>query len=423
MRKRLLHNSGLKLASLVLAFVLWFLVVQINDPLDSVDFTNVEIKLINTELLDREGKVYEVTDDTNIARVTVYAPKSVIGQIRKTDIIAEADVSKLTDINTIAVNYYVDNVAVDAIEGNREVVSLNVEEKDSKWIRLVSNVVGQVPEGYMVAGVSLDQTNIEITGPRSVVSQVSYAAVEVSVNGATSNLSANIDIQLYDSEDELVESDNVKKNVNSAHMTVEVLAKKDVPIVVEYQGIPGEGYMATGVAESDVRTVTLAGRPAVLDNIDVITIPAEVMDITGMTENLVEIVNLADYLPESIRWANKSFNGRVTATVHVEPIVTAEIEVPAGNINAANVPEGFVAEFSEDVESYMLTISGLAADMELVIPENILGLIDVQGYFEEQEIETIRPGNYEIPILFNLSEKITAETEVMARISLKALEE
>ena len=32
MKKLLTHNLGLKLASLVLAFVLWFLVAQIYDP-------------------------------------------------------------------------------------------------------------------------------------------------------------------------------------------------------------------------------------------------------------------------------------------------------------------------------------------------------------------------------------------------------
>ena len=52
MRKKLVRNLGLKLASLFLAFVLWFLVVQINDPLDSVTFNNVEIGLKATQKLD-----------------------------------------------------------------------------------------------------------------------------------------------------------------------------------------------------------------------------------------------------------------------------------------------------------------------------------------------------------------------------------
>lgn len=54
--KLLTRNLGLKLASLVLAFVLWFLVAQIYDPKDTVTFNNIQVRLINTDLLEQEGK-------------------------------------------------------------------------------------------------------------------------------------------------------------------------------------------------------------------------------------------------------------------------------------------------------------------------------------------------------------------------------
>jgi len=277
MRKKLVRNLGLKLASLLLAFALWFLVVQINDPLDSVTFSNVEIELINTDLLEQEGKVYEVLDGSNMARVTVYAPRSVIGQIRKSDIVAEADMSKLTDINTIAVNYYVENLAVDSVDGNRDLVRLNVEDKKETWIRLVSNVVGDVAEGYLVTNIIVDSTDIAISGPESAVSKVAYAAVEMDVTGAVSNRSANVDIQLYDEEDNLIENKSIRKNEDSAYMQVEVLAAKEVPVRVEYSGQPAEGYLATGVAESNKEYVAIAGRSTVIEGITEIVIPAETL--------------------------------------------------------------------------------------------------------------------------------------------------
>ena len=49
MKKLLTRNLGLKLASLLLAFVLWFLVAQIYDPKDTVTFNNIQVRLINTE--------------------------------------------------------------------------------------------------------------------------------------------------------------------------------------------------------------------------------------------------------------------------------------------------------------------------------------------------------------------------------------
>lgn len=78
MKKLLTRNLGLKLASLVLAFVLWFLVAQIYDPKDTVTFNNIQVRLINTDLLEQEGKVYEVLDNSNLVRVTVTGPQSIV---------------------------------------------------------------------------------------------------------------------------------------------------------------------------------------------------------------------------------------------------------------------------------------------------------------------------------------------------------
>ena len=151
MRKRILHNWGLKLASLLLAAVLWFLVVQLDDPKRSQPFYNIPVTLINTELLDQENKVYEVLDNTATVRVTVTAPTSIISQLRSTDIVAEADVSRLTDINTIPITYSVLNVGVDSgsIRGDHDVVRLSIEEKARNWVPVHYTTIGEVAEGYI----------------------------------------------------------------------------------------------------------------------------------------------------------------------------------------------------------------------------------------------------------------------------------
>ena len=187
MKKKIFHNWGLKLASLLLAFVIWFLVAKFGDPIVSVTFPNVRVSLTNTELLDNENKVFEILDNTDTVRVTVRIPTSMRSQLRASDIVAEADMNKLTDINTIGISYYVPNVDADSISGDHDFVRLSVEERMTKWIRVQSKILGEVAEGYMVAGTIYDQTLIEISGAKSVVEKVSYAGVEIDVSGATSN--------------------------------------------------------------------------------------------------------------------------------------------------------------------------------------------------------------------------------------------
>ena len=422
MKKALTRNLGLKLASLVLAFVLWFLVAQIYDPKDTVTFNNIQVRLINTELLDEEGKVYEVLDNSNLVRVTVTGPQSIVkSELRRSDIVAEADMSKLTDINTIAITYYCENVSNDSVEikGNHDSVRLNVEDKTSKWIKLESNTIGEVASGYLIGNVTLDQTNIEVTGPKSAISQVDHAGVDINVTDSTSSLSANVDIKLYDADDNELTLESVKKNVNSAHMTVEVLATKEVPVEIEYIGVPEDGYMATGEVESSVPTVRIAGTASALVGISAITVPEDRMNITGQSSDLVDIINLKEYLPSNVRLANKSFDGKITATVYIEPIDTKDLTIPADNISITGVPDGMEAEVTSTAEEYNITVSGLTRDVSILRDSSVTGVLDLNQWMEDNGLEELTPGNYTIPVTFNLSEDITVDTDVNIHIRLK----
>lgn len=422
MKKLLTRNLGLKLASLLLAFVLWFLVAQIYDPKDTVTFNNIQVRLINTELLDEEGKVYEVLDNSNLVRVTVTGPQSIVkSELRRSDIVAEADMSKLTDINTIAITYYCENISNDSVEikGNHDSVRLNVEDKTSKWIKLESNTIGDVASGYMIGNVTLDQTNIEVTGPKSAISQVDHAGVDINVTDSTTSLSANVDIKLYDADDNELVLESVKKNVDSAYMTVEVLATKEVPVEIEYMGVPEDGYMATGEVESSVPTVRIAGTVSTLVGISAITVPEDRMNITGQSDNLVDIINLKEYLPANVRLADKSFDGKITATVYIEPIVSKDLTVAAENISVTGVPDGMEAEITSTAEEYNITVSGLSRDVSILHDSSVTGILNLTQWMEDNGVEELTPGTYTIPVTFNLAEDITVVPDVNIHIRLK----
>ncbi len=410
MRKKILHNWALKLASLVLAVILWFLVVIINDPQDSKRFSNIPVKLINTELLTRENKVYEVLDNTDKVNVTVRAPGSVIEQLRTGDIVAEADVSKITDINTIVINFDIPNVSGwDSIVGNHDVLKLSVEDRKTKWIKVNYDIVGEVAENYMVSSASLDQTQIEISGPESAIESVSYAGVQIDVTGATTSQSANVDISLYNRDGKLIEHDGIKKNYNYVHMTVEVLATKEIPVEIHYMGIPAEGYMATGVVQSDPETVKIAGTSYVLNGVNKITIPEERLNITGEKGDMKDIVNIRDYLPDNVRLADSTFNGRITATVFIEPIREKTLQIPLENVTIINVPDGMQAKLPEGLEYYTLKVSGLSELIEPLRQTEITGTIDIAAWMEQQEITELDSDGYIIPVTFTLGEEVTAE--------------
>ena len=258
MKKKILRNWGLKLLSVVIAFMLWYLAVSTDDPKETHSFSNIPVILRNAELLEQENKVYEIQGG-NVTRVSVRAPRSVFERLRASDIIAEADMNMLTDINTIAITCIVPNYEVESIICNPAVLRLGIEEKSSKWLLVQASTTGEVAEGYVIGNITTDENRIEISGPKSVVERVSYAGLEFDVSGATSTQTANAEIILYDAEGKPVESDNLHKTVNYIRMRVEILPVREIPVELDYTGVPAQKYMATGEIKCEPETVRIAG--------------------------------------------------------------------------------------------------------------------------------------------------------------------
>lgn len=424
MKKRILHNWGLKLLSLFIAVALWFVIIEFADPQESRTFRGIQVKLVNTELLEQENKAYEVLDNTDTISVTVLAPKSVIDLLRSTDIVAEADMSKLTEINTIPITYSVQNVDFDvdesSISGSRDVVKLSVEERDTKWVSVYTNVIGEVAEGYIISNTTQDQTRIEISGPKSAIYKVHHAAIEIDVTDATRDISASVETMLYDIEGNRLDLSSVTKHGNTDYMNiyVEVLATKEVPVEVLTMGEPAEGYLATGVVECNTESVLIAGKTSVLAGVSKITIPAEVLDITDRTSSLVQTVYIKDYLPANVKLADSDFNGRVTATVYVEPIVDKTLSIAENNIAILNFPEDYDMEFVDDDIPYRVVVSGLDMVVSEVDINDIQVSVDFAAWMVTMEMETLADGIYEIPATVTVTGDVEYDNELTIRLNV-----
>ena len=423
MRKHLLNNLSLKLISLVLAFFLWFVVVQIGDPKDERDMGNIQVKLINTELLEQENKVYEVLDGSDKVRVKVYAPKSVFTQLRNGDIMAEADISKLTDINTVPITFSASNSNIVSISGSHDVVKLAVEERASKYVNLTADTTGTVAKGYMVYSVTPDQNRIEVSGPKSIVDQVRHAGVAIDVTDATGNLTANVDIKLYDADNNIIEKSNLVKNVDYVKMFAEILAVKEIPVEAVTTGTPAQGYMATGVVECNPSTITIAGTSGNLAKIQQIKIAPEAFDITDAKETVIKQIDLKDYLPENVRLADASYNGKVLVTAYIEEIEEKTLHVPVQNLSVVNIPTGMDAQLMDSAETlYEVVVSGLRADIRPLRENTTTGIVDIDAWMSDNNMSTLKPGIYSVPVRFHLDSDITQNTALSVRIVVREKE-
>lgn len=422
MRKKLLSNWGLKLASLVLAVVLWFIVIDIDDPIDDKTFwsANVQIKFSNTDIITDQDMVYEILENTGIVKtITFDAPKTIRDEIEASDIIAEADFNDLTVTNTLQIKFSCPKYSeVTNITGNIDNVKLNIEAKKTRWINLDYEVTGEVAEGFMIGNIRLDQNRLEVSGPESLVSSIEKAVIEVNVKDINSNISTQVDVRMLDAEGNEISSTSLNKNFSVVRVSVDILALKEVPIEVLVDGVPADGFLYTGTVVSSPSKVEIAGSSSLLSDISKITIPADELDLTGRNENLTKVIDITNYLPENITFADSDFNGKITVIAYIEQESEKYIQIPLRNIQIKNIPEGYIIEIPEDTDVPILHVTGLPNDIASLVDNGVTGEINMSEWMEDHNVEELTEGIYNAEVTFTLSEKQTQVNSITVPIAI-----
>lgn len=411
MKKKLLNNWGLKLASLLFAFILWLIVINMTDPIEPRAFRNIPVKLLHSEVLTDEGMVYEVLEGSGtVGTVTVTAPRSILEKLDESDITAQADLNSLTLANTAAIEFSSGKYKeyIKSISGSIDAVKLNIEAEQTARFVLKSRTTGEVAEGYLLSDITMDQNRVVVTGPESVVSKITQAVTEIDVSGATGDIATYSDVQLYDAEGTPVSASTLTKNFSTVHVNVTVLGTKTVPVEYQVMGTPALGYRATGVIESEPNEIRIAGNTEKVAAIHKITVPPEALNITGQNANMLTMVNVKEYLPEGITLADKGYDGKTAVTVYIEREVQKNLKLPKESVRVLNMPDNLEYEI-EDVDTDLeLHITGLAENISQVEANNLMGYVDMQTVLEAGAMEELKPGTYTCEVRFNLPEdKIT----------------
>ncbi|MDR0964675.1 MAG: hypothetical protein LBM60_08670 [Clostridium sp.] len=414
MRKKLFSNWGIKLISLILAATLWFVVMYLENPPDTAVFDNITVELLNMELLTDENKVYEVLDGSDVVRrVTVSAPTNVLSGIKASDIIATADLENLTATDTIAIDFSIPayNISAQDLEGSTRVVKLSIEDRKQKTLSVRAVQIGEVAGGYELDSIKAENNRITIAGAASRVDRADYAEAIINVGNATSNISMESQIQIYDHDGNLMDITTLEIGSSMTKVDAVVYATKKVPIVYAKIGTPAEGYMENGEEECLPNEVLIAGPERELSQITQITIPSEQVNISDYTRDFVLREHIESYLPVGqMRLAEYDFNGMLEIRIGIDPIEEKTINILASNIRFNSNLTQWIPQLTVPEVSYAVVVSGLAKDLEGIVEQQVNGTINIEQWMRQEKIETLSQDViYEIPVSFFFDSKVTIE--------------
>ena len=422
---KLFNNIGLKILAVIFSVLLWLVSVNINDPVDTEVYRNIPVELENTGLLTDEGMTWAVLDDTDRVTVTVRANRSVLENISASDVAATADFSELSFTNTVPIRLSVSRTYGSQIEisGNIDMVRLEVEERMERQLVIEIDQVGTPADGYIVSGVlTTDGNALRISGPESLVSQVDRAVVEANVEGLTESINISEPIRLYDADGNEITSSRITKSVSTSSVSISILQTKEIPVTASASGTPADGYAATGEVTCAPDRVTVAGRSSVLANLESVVIPPEAVDLTGAEENVVELIDIREYLPDGVSLTNTSadgFNGRVTVTAVVEPLEDATRRLEPAQIQFLNVPQGWQVAVDPDDPVYV-RLRGLEQNLAAVDASQLSGTIDVEAWMQENGLSVLSEGNVEMEVSVAFPDTVSQVGTVRASVSVMA---
>lgn len=411
MKEKLLKNLDLKVLAVLFSVILWVIVVNIDDPVKSVQFTGVEVSIVNADELKNQGKVFEILDDTNNISVTVSGRRSVVEEITKDNIVAVADLKNLSDMGTVPIKVTANKSSgeIDDIKPDIANIQLNIEDLKKIQKPITVAVVGKPAEGYTVGELTTNLNQVHLEGPESIINSVSVVKAELDVEGAISNVNASVAIKLYDEAGNPVNASRVSMNIATVSVSQEILMTKVVPIDFNMTGEPENGYVATGEIVADFYEVKVAGKKNLVENVTGITIPAELLDIKDAKSNVTAVIDLDEYLPNGVDTIDVPNDGKVEVTVVIEKEATVPVQYTAENIEISGVPEGYTAEVLMDgtylkpgVNTY--NVIGLSENLKGLESQKLIITLDLNKYMEDNNLKTMPTGNLWVEGKVNIPE-------------------
>jgi len=372
------NNFGLKILAVLFSIALWLVVVNIDDPKTTRTFTTT-VSIENGNYLTGIGKYYEIINNSSTVTFKVTGKRSYLERMSNSDFKAVADLETIENMNRVPIDItpqrYNGNVSV---ANKTYYLELAVEDLRSASFVIAVDTVGEVKEQKALGAVSISPNILRISGPSSAVELVDKVVAVVDVSNMEADMIDSVIPVLYDAQGNEVDTSELSFNMQSVTVSVQILDTKEVTINFQTSGTPPQGLEYIGI-EYNPQTVLVKGQAAVLNTMNSITVPKEVLDLTDAVGDIEKSVDVSSYLPEGVSLVD-SDQAKIDVVVKLEKHETRKFKVPTANITIANLSEGYDAVFlQDDVE---IELEGLSTDLDELDADILTGSIDASGMLD-----------------------------------------
>ncbi|MDE6956704.1 MAG: hypothetical protein K2O96_01185 [Lachnospiraceae bacterium] len=416
MKEKMIENFPLKAMALLFAIVLWIFVVNINDPIQTGTYSNIEVNITHQEVITNTGDTFYATNNSNVVTVVVRAERSVLEDIKAKDIIATADIRELTLDTLVPIRISIPNYEGKYKEAYAAPHNVQIEREKSvsKSFPISVTTIGESDYENAIGELKASSESVEIAGPKSLVGRIEKVVAQVDISGLREDSQLSAKLILYDGGENEIDQSllSIKPDKSGIKVQIRLLKSKTVPIRIDMSEVSvAEGYIFSGITHEPEK-VQIQGEAEDLTQIREIVIPAGELTENDVAEKIERTVDITAYLPEGIELVDENAKN-IVISISVDRASTKTIEIAIDAIENRNAPEEFVLDFGDNL-SVPLVFSGKDEELEALTVERLYGKvsIDLKGITKE--------GSYELPInVENIGECRLAEDAKLSVIVTK----
>lgn len=270
-----------------------------------------------------------ITDlDTPTVTVEIRGPRRTVNALDATDLVAQVDVSKLSQTAYTSLNYTivypsgVDRRSLTIVSRSQDSVSFMVSKLTSKSIPVQGGFEGKAETGYIQDTPIFEPSTITVSGPEVYLRNAHHAYVtfgkDLTLEGT---YSVETGYTLMDANNEPCSTENLTFSPDTIRATLPVLAVKDVPINIGIQ--EGAGATAENTRITiEPKSIKLAGDSSVLAEINQI----ELLDTVDLSSFATKhTATYAIPVPNGLR--NLSGATEATVTIEITGVKTLEMDI------------------------------------------------------------------------------------------------
>ena len=364
--------------ALIVALFMWVYVTNQNSDEFKRTFRAVRVEFVGEDIL-RQSRNMVITDpDYSTVTIEVVGPRRTVSSLRESDIVAQVDVSKLSQAAYTSQAYTVvfpdgnDVSSLSTTSRTPETINFMVSKLVSRTVQVRGSFDGSLAEGYTAETPQFEPSTITITGPEAYIKDVDYAWVSFGAENVSQTYEVETGFTLMDKDGNSCSIEEISFSADVVTATLPILIVKEIPLTVELIAGGGATSENAVVTIEPYDTITLAGDSATLARKNRIVLAT--IDLADFTSSFSDTYTI----PLDDDTVNMTGITEAKVTVEIVGLATKSFTIRRQNLDCINVTDGYNYEIlSENLE---VVLRGPEEVLETIGSENITAVADLLDY-------------------------------------------